>query len=65
MNGIFFDFPNSQKTFFAITPKSTPCKPIAPKQNITSDQVEEENLFNLTLYEENSYSDVREEIFQY
>lgn len=65
MNGIFFNYPNKEKSFFAITQKAPTCKPVAPSQNVTSDQVEEENCFNLTLYEENSYSDVREEIYQH
>ena len=65
MNGIFFNYPNSEKSFFAITQKEPVCKPKAPSQNITSDQVEEENHFNLALYEENSYKDVKQEIYQY
>lgn len=59
MNGIFWNYPNPSGFFYAQTQKVPTCKPVAPPQEVTSNQVEEQ-----IEYEIKMYHDRRHEIHQ-
>lgn len=48
MNEIFLNYPNAKGFFYVATPNEK-CKPIAPKQDVVSDQVAETPTLEMVL----------------